>query len=64
MGFPASYLWYGGKGRGPGGPPKWVQGFLAEGASQDETKTQPIQVEEHYLHISVDKDHTIPEQQD
>ena len=31
--FPASFYWYGGKQRGPGRPPKWVEQLLKEGAS-------------------------------
>ena len=26
--FPAGFFWYGGKRRGPGRPPKWVEQFL------------------------------------
>ena len=44
--FPAGYFWYGGKRKGPGRPPKWVQSILANGANQGEAEAQPSCVEE------------------
>ena len=29
MNFPAGFYWYGGKSKGPGRPPKWVEQLLA-----------------------------------
>ena len=38
--FPAGYYWYGGKQKGPGHPPKWVEKFLSsQGQATDATQT-------------------------
>ena len=34
--FPAGYFWYGGKRKGPGRPPKWVDQLLQSGSSNTE----------------------------
>ena len=35
--FPAGFYWYGGKGHGPGRPPKWVEQLLS---NEDEMSTE------------------------
>ena len=40
--FPAGYFWYGGKRRGPGRPPKWVDRLLQSGVTD---KTRPVSAE-------------------
>ena len=37
--FPAGFYWYGGKKRGPGCPPKWVEQIMSSG-DQMETQTR------------------------
>ena len=46
--FPAGYFWYGGKRRGPGRPPRWVEDLLRSGTRQtfDEPSNGDSQVEE------------------
>ena len=45
--FPAGYFWYGGRRKGPGRPPKWVDKFLSSGcpalppSTQSEESRQP-----------------------
>ena len=40
--FPAGYFWYGGRRRGPGRPPKWLDRFLQYGPTTCSTRaTQP-----------------------
>ena len=35
--FPAGYFWYGGKRKGPGRPPKWVEKLMRKGAAGNQT---------------------------
>ena len=39
--FPAGYYWYGGKRKGPGRPPKWVDEFLSSPDTAQECSTAP-----------------------
>ena len=38
--FPAGYYWYGGKQKGPGRPPKWVEQFLDSGLLTQQSDAQ------------------------
>ena len=37
--FPAGYYWYGGKRKGPGRPPRWVDEFLSDQTSPDNSES-------------------------
>ena len=39
--FPAGYYWYGGKQKGHGRPPKWVNEFFSSPDSSQECSTEP-----------------------
>ena len=67
--FPAGYYWYGGRSKGPGRPPRWVERLL-EGSEQKtspsasaeevnnlpaDVDNQPTPLPEHLLNLAVDQ---------
>ena len=53
-GFPAGYYWYGGRRKGPGRPPKWVELLLQSGSSLDAVAGEEPAHQHHTDPIAMD----------
>ena len=50
-GFPAGYYWYGGRRKGPGRPPKWVELLLQSGSSLKDDELMALQKRVEILEV-------------